>query len=46
MTKVSHVEDAAKAATISLPADEISMLDKLGDHSGLNVIRGWEKEMK
>ena len=46
VTKVSHVEDAAKAATISLPADEISMLDKLGDHSGLNVIRGWEKEMK
>lgn len=46
VTKVKHVEDAAKAAAITLTADEISHLEKTADTLGLNMIRFWEKEMK
>lgn len=46
VTKVSQVEDAVKAAAISLSDDEIGMMEELGDHANLNVIRVWEKEMK
>ena len=45
-TKVSHVEDAVKAANISLTADEVAELESVADGLGLNVIRFWEKEMK
>ena len=45
-TKVSHVEDAVKAANITLTADEVKELESVADSLGLNVIRGWEKEMK
>lgn len=46
VTKVSHVEDAVKAANISLTADEVAELESVADGLGLNVIRFWEKEMK
>lgn len=42
----SHVEDAVKAANISLTADEASELESVAASLGLNVIRFWEKEMK
>ena len=46
VTKVSHVEDAAKAAKIVLSADEIEAMESLADKADINVIRMWEKEMK
>lgn len=46
VTKTSHVEDAVKAANITLTAEETAALEKVADSLGLNVIRFWEKEMK
>ena len=46
LPKVSHVEDAVKAANITLTADEVKELESVADDLGLNVIRFWEKEMK
>lgn len=46
VTKTNHVEDAVKAANITLTADEVSELEKVADSLNLNVIRMWEKEMK
>ena len=46
VTKVSHVEDAVKAANITLTDDEVAELESVADGLGLNVIRFWEKEMK
>ena len=46
VTKVKHVDDAAKAAAVTLSADEIARLEKVADTLGLNMIRFWEKEMK
>lgn len=46
VTKVSHVEDAAKAARVVLSADEIATMESLADKADINVIRMWEKEMK
>ena len=46
VTKVKHVEDAAKAAAVTLSVDEIARLEKVADTLGLNMIRFWEKEMK
>ncbi|MBQ8961131.1 MAG: aldo/keto reductase [Ruminococcus sp.] len=46
VTKVSHVEDAVKAANITLTAADVSELESVSDSLGLNVIRMWEKEMK
>ena len=46
VTKPAHVEDAAKAASISLTAEEIAGLEKLAGSLGINAIRFWEKEMK
>lgn len=46
VTKVAQVEDAAKAAAVELTADEIKALETVADEMKLNVIRGWEKEMK
>lgn len=46
VTKVKHVEDAAKAAAITLTAGEIARLEEVADSLGLNMIRFWEKEMK
>ena len=46
VTKTRHVEDAVKAAAITLTAEEMAELEKVADSLGLNVIRFWEKEMK
>ena len=46
VTKESHVLDAAKAAGISLTAEETLELERIADSLKLNVIRFWEKEMK
>jgi len=46
VTKVSQVEDAAKAATVTLTAEETAALERVADSLALNVIRFWEKEMK
>ena len=46
VTKVSHVEDAVKAANITLTSDEVKELESIADSLELNVIRFWEKEMK
>ena len=40
------MEDAVKAANITLTAEETSELEALADSLELNVIRFWEKEMK
>jgi len=46
VTKTKHVEDAVKAANISLTAEETAELEALADSLDLNMIRFWEKEMK
>lgn len=46
VTETRHVEDAVKAANISLSAEDIAELEKTADSLGLNVVRMWEKEMK
>ncbi len=46
VTKVSHVEDAAKAASVRLTAEETAALEQLADSLGINAIRFWEKEMQ
>ncbi len=46
VTKTQHVEDAVKAANVTLTAEETEELEKLADSLELNVIRFWEKEMK
>jgi len=46
VTKVSHVEDAVKAANVTLTGEETVGLEKLADSLGINAIRFWEKEMK
>ena len=46
VTKPEQVKDAAKAAEIQLSVDEIKTLETVADEMRLNVIRGWEKEMK
>lgn len=46
VTKTKHVEDAVKAANVTLTAEETTALEKLADSLELNVIRFWEKEMK
>ncbi|MGN0325599.1 MAG: aldo/keto reductase, partial [Lachnospiraceae bacterium] len=46
VTKVRHVEDAAKAAEIRLSEEEISRMESTADALKLSTIRYWEKEMK
>ena len=46
VTQVSQVEDAARAASVALSGEEIKALETLGNETGVNVIRYWEKEMK
>ena len=46
VTKVSHVEDALKAANLVLNSSEINELEKLADNAKINTVRVWEKEMK
>ena len=46
VTKVSHVEDAAKAAEITLTAEEVRELEALADTLHIDAVRMWEKEMR
>ncbi|MBO5561662.1 MAG: aldo/keto reductase [Firmicutes bacterium] len=46
VTKTKHVEDAVKAANITLTPEEMAELEKLADSLEINAIRFWEKEMK
>ena len=46
VTKEKHVEDAVKAANITLTAEETAELEKAADSLNINTIRFWEKEMK
>lgn len=46
VTKVYQVEDAVKAAALQLTDEEIETMERLASETPLNVIRGWEKEMK
>lgn len=46
VTKSEQVEDAVKATEIELSVDEIKAPETVADEMNLNVIRGWEKEMK
>ena len=45
VTKVRHVEDAVKAATITLTPEEILRLENLADKANVSTIREWEKKM-
>ncbi len=45
VTKVRHVEDAAKAASVTLDTEEISRLEELADKANVSTIREWEKKM-
>ena len=45
VTKVRQVEEAAVAAQIVLSDEEVSRLEKLGDETGVDTLREWEKEM-
>ncbi len=46
VTKTKHVEDAVRAANITLTPEETAELEKLADSLEINAIRFWEKEMK
>lgn len=46
VTKVHHVEDAAKAVSVMLAEEEISLMEKTADELGLSTIRFWEKKME
>ena len=45
VTKVRHVEDAAKAASVILSREEIERLEKLADKANVSTVREWEKKM-
>lgn len=45
VTKVKQVEEAMAAIKITLTPEEISLLEKLGDNTGVCTLREWEKEM-
>ena len=46
VTKVHQVEDAAKAAQITLTEGEIQRLEQIADETGVSTIRYWEKVME
>ena len=46
VTKVHHVEDAAKAASVVLTEQEITTMEETADGLGLSTIRYWEKKME
>lgn len=45
VTKIHHVEDAAKIIDVKLSAEEIKTLEKLADKANVSTIREWEKKM-
>ena len=46
VTKTAHVEDAVKAANVTLTAEETAEFERVADSLQINAIRYWEKEMK
>lgn len=46
VTKVNHVNDALKAASVTLTNEEIELMEKTADNLGLSTIRFWEKKME
>ncbi len=46
VTKINHVEDAAKILNVKLSADEIKKLESLADKANVSTIREWEKKME
>ena len=46
VTGTKHVEDAVKAANITLTAEETEELEKLADSLEIDAVRLWEKEMR
>ncbi|WP_129045432.1 aldo/keto reductase [Companilactobacillus metriopterae] len=46
VTKISHVEDAAKSAQLKLSDDEIKSMETLADETKVKTVREWEKTMK
>jgi aryl-alcohol dehydrogenase-like predicted oxidoreductase len=46
VTKPTHVEDAVKAANVSLTAEETAHLEAVAGQLNINAVRFWEKEMK
>ena len=46
VTKVRHVDDAAKILDVKLSADEIETLEKFADKADVSTIREWEKKME
>lgn len=46
VTKTRHVEDAAKAMSITLTKEETEEFEKAADRLAINTVRVWEKEMK
>lgn len=46
VTKVHHVEEAAKTATVSLSKEEMERMEKTADELKLSTIRFWEKKME
>lgn len=46
VTKTYQVEDAVGAANLELTQEEVEEMEHLAGEMPLNIIRGWEKEMK
>lgn len=45
VTKVKQVEEAFAATKIKLTDEDVLLLEKLGDETGVNTLREWEREM-
>lgn len=45
VTKAKQVEAAARVAQITLTAEEVCRLEKLGDETGVHTLREREKEI-
>ena len=46
VTKINHIEDAAKILNVKLSAEEIKKLESLADKANVSTIREWEKKME
>jgi aryl-alcohol dehydrogenase-like predicted oxidoreductase len=45
VTKRSHVEDAVKAAGVTLSAEEMALIEGTAASLDIDLVRGWEKKM-
>ncbi|MBQ7198995.1 MAG: aldo/keto reductase [Selenomonadaceae bacterium] len=46
VTKIHHVDDAAKIIDVKLSSDEIAELEKFADKANVSTVREWEKKME